>query len=227
MSQTIYTLVVDAFAPDIVAITVPLMEQYAEKIGAELVTITERLHPELPACMEKFQVRELAAERGDSWSLFLDADTLVHPDLPDLSTLTPPHSVVFNASDYAPVRFRPNGWSRRDGRHIAPGSWLVGGSRSVWSDLWFPITEPIGVACDQILPAAVERAAKIDAAHLLDDYVLSRNVARFGLRVHTVRALCAADPRLQSSEFFWHQYTATREQKAEQMLATLERWGMR
>jgi len=226
MRQTIYTLIVDGFSPEITALTVPLMERYAAKIDARFHVIAERRFPAMPVCYEKFQVRELACASGDEWSLFLDADVLVHPDLPDLSAFTPPHTVTFNAVDYGPVRFAPNDWSRRDGRHLAPGSWLVGGSRSVWSDLWAPLTESVEDAVSHITPTMQEQRSGITPTHLLDDYQLSRNIARYGLPVKTVMDLAAADPRLSGSEFFYHQYLIPPEIKEIQIRATLDRWGL-
>jgi len=76
--------------------------------------------------------------------------------------------------------------------------------------------------------------------HLVDDYALSRNIARFGLKVTTLNQLWAK-AGLQQAEFFFHQYLMPThdypgkdEQGKEVMLPgkvtlmkqTLERWNL-
>jgi hypothetical protein len=62
--------------------------------------------------------------------------------------------------------------------------------------------------------------------HLIDDYTLSRNIARFGLKVQTVIELCAqlgwrAPGGQPFSPFLFHKYTIPNEQKIKEMLMIL------
>src|SRR5271170_1397401 len=113
MKKTIYTLCVNNYAPEIQALTFPLMRHYADKIGADLVIITERKYPDMPITFEKFQVAEYAAARGDEWSIFLDADTLIDPEMFDVTNHVPQDTVLHNGSDFAGVRWSYDKYLKR------------------------------------------------------------------------------------------------------------------
>lgn len=64
----------------------------------------------------------------------------------------------------------------------------------------------------------------IDREHLIDDYTLSRNIARFGLKFTTVRAL---QEKLKDQSFYlWHWYTITTAEKIEKIKEVLLGWGI-
>lgn len=67
--KTVFTLNVDGYAPEITALTYPLIEAYAEKIGADFHIISERKFPEWPVTYEKLQIFELAREMGNDWNI--------------------------------------------------------------------------------------------------------------------------------------------------------------
>jgi len=52
---------------------------------------------------------------------------------------------------------------------------------------------------------------------------LSRNIARFGLKFKNFGQILT-ELGLDKANFFWHLYTITIEEKAKQMLETLETW---
>ena len=62
MSTTVYTVCVNDFAPKVTAITFPLMESYAKKIGAKFKVLTERKFPDMPPNYEKFQLYQESRE---------------------------------------------------------------------------------------------------------------------------------------------------------------------
>ena len=57
--KTLYTLVINDYAPQIRAITFPLMKHWAAKIGADFHVIDSRQWPEYHITYEKFQLYEL------------------------------------------------------------------------------------------------------------------------------------------------------------------------
>lgn len=66
--------------------------------------------------------------------------------------------------------------------------------------------------------------AYIDPRHLIDDYTLSRNIAKFGLKFTTVREIQA---RLNDQAMYlWHLYTLNLEQKIEETRKVIHAWGL-
>jgi hypothetical protein len=223
MKKTLYTLNVDNYAPDICALTYPLLKRYASKIGAEFFVIDQRKSPHLPPVIEKLQIYDIARERGDDWCVFFDSDALVHPDMPDVTEICPFDTVMHNATDYASCRFTYDDYFRRDGRHIGSGNWFTVASR--WClDLWHPLTDiTFEEAVARIKPTFAEGRADIKPDHLIDDFILSRNIARFGLKAISFRRIVAELGQLDSA-YLWHQYLMTKEEKLLGMEAVLNVW---
>ncbi len=224
--KTVYTLCVDNYSPGIRQLTYPLLRGYAEKIDAEFYEITERRFPEWPVTYEKFQIGDLASERRDEWILFFDADTLISSDQFDITSHLSKDTVAHNAKDIASVRWRYDEYFWRDGRSIGSCSWCVVASE--WClDLWARPDVPM----ERLLPMmsttlSEERSGLCPKAHLIDDYLLSRNIARFGLKFTTVKDICGSlglsDPLGQGrSPFLWHKHQISESQKLREMLAIL------
>ena len=131
----------------------------------------------------------------------------------------------------------------RDGRNVGSCNWLS--IASDWClDLWRPLDDlSPAEALSRIHPTVGEiRSGVVDTPHLIDDYVLSRNIARFGLKVqtlHTIQKRLAFD----NPEFYFHVYTSpvddftdgtkgedgeliTKPGKLTQLRETLKRWGI-
>ena len=85
LKKTIFTVNVDNFAPEVTEITFPYIKAYAHKIGAEFFEITARKNPDKPPAYEKFQIYDLGRLMRNDWNIFFDADTLIHPDYPDIT----------------------------------------------------------------------------------------------------------------------------------------------
>jgi hypothetical protein len=80
-------------------------------------------------------------------------------------------------------------------------------------------------ALDNINPIPNELANGITKEHLIDDYTLSRNIARFGLKF--ARAMdIQQQVGLGGAEFFWHQYTIPVDEKVVSMRHVLKTWGV-
>jgi hypothetical protein len=222
--KTLYTLNIGPYAPEITALTYPLLTAWARRIGAEFVVIDEARFPTWPICYEKLQIHERARERQDDWSIFLDSDALVHPDTPDFTRLIPRDTVAHNDVDMAALRWDYDEYFMRDGRHIGSGNWLA--IASTWClDLWRPLDDlNREEAVARIHPPAFEREAGITPEHLLDDYVLSRNIARFGLKFTTIKTV--QEQQHIAGEFFFHDYLLPVADKVKALKATLTRWKL-
>jgi hypothetical protein len=227
IKKTIYTLRVNEYAPEICSLTMPLMQAYAEKIGADLVTITERLRPEWPITIEKFQVAPLSRARGDDWAIFMDADTLVNPECPDFTNFLPKDTVAHNGKDLANVRWKYDHYFRRDGRNYGSCTWLVIASDWTVEDLWrLPDQTPEEAFSNIYITVGEHNSGQCKRDHLIDDYTLSRNIARFGLKATTLVDICGElgwknpDGRGANPHLF-HLYSITEEEKIRRMLGIL------
>jgi hypothetical protein len=220
MKKTIFLLNVDNFAPEITALTYPLIERYAKKIGAGVHMITDRKFPSYPPVYEKMQIFDLGREMGNDWNIYIDSDALVHPDMFDVTEFIKKDTVCHNGSDMANNRWRYDGYFRRDGRHIGSCNWFA--VASDWClDLWHPLTIPYEVALEQIFPIQNELNTVITRDHLIDDYTLSRNIARFGLKFRTVIDIIKEQG---GGNYFWHAYTVGIKEKVEMMKNLLCVW---
>jgi hypothetical protein len=219
--KTCYTLCVDGFAPEITEITFPLMKAWCDKHRYEFEIIDVRKWPQYPPVYEKFQVYDRATKNGDEFSIFYDADAMIHPDFFDPWEHIPKDHVFHNGSDMANLRWSYTNEFRRDGRNIAGGNWLTGASE--WTRvIWEPALGPnftFEEAVANIHPLVSERKTIITASHLIDDYLTSRNIAKYGLKFTSVMDVCK---RLQVPGYFWHQYVVKPEVKVEWMRAMLK-----
>jgi len=210
MKKVIFTLNVDNYAPEITALTYPLIERYAEKIGASVHQITERKHPDRPPVYEKMQIYDLAKKFQSDWNIYIDSDTLVHPDMFDPTEFIHKDTVMHNGNDMANNRWRYDNYFRRDGRHIGSCNWFA--VASDWClDLWHPLDIPYEEALPNIFPTQIELNTGITKEHLIDDYTLSRNIAKFGLKFTTV--LKMMETLGDNGNYLWHQYVHTTDEK--------------
>ena len=221
---TVYTLDVDGYAPEILALTRPWLERWVDKIGARLCVIDRRRWPNRPAVYEKLQIHDLARERGDDRIIYIDGDALIHPDMFDPTDHVPMDTVAHNGCDMAGNRWQYDEYFRRDGRHIGSGNWLAIGSS--WTlDLW---REQDDLTYEEILsrihPTQHERSLGIGPERLIDDYILSRNIARFGLKFTTIMAITEGWKR--PGDYFRHDYDLTQAAKVESLKAALVAWKL-
>lgn len=238
MKKTLYTLNVNGYAPEITELTFPLMKHYAAKIDAEFVVIKDRKYPEMPITFEKFQVGELAQIRGDEWSIFFDADTLIDPEMFSVTNHLPRNTVAHNGKDFNGIRWKWDKYMHRDGRGIGSCTWCVIASDWTVGDLWH---NPLGCNGDDTsiqqevlaeilsnihITVGEHNSGNCKTEHLIDDYLLSRNIARFGLAFKTVSEVCwdlgvRADGDRRVSPWLWHLYNIPNDLKVKRMLAVM------
>lgn len=224
MKKTLFTLNIENYEPQITAVTLPFLRQYADKIGAEFHIINDRKFPEFAPVYEKLQIYELG--RDNDWNIYFDADTLVHPDLFDVTDHLSKDTVLHWGSDMAGNRWRYDKYFRRDGRHIGSGNWFT--VASDWCiDLWKPLDDlSPEEALANIFPTTNERNLGIQPEHLIDDYTLSRNIAKFGLKFKTFREIQKEQER-ETEAYFFHNYQLVGEQKLAKIQETIAVWGLK
>jgi hypothetical protein len=210
MRKAVFTLNIDNYQPEIAAITRPFLRAYARKIGAEYIEITERKFPDWPVTYEKMQLYELGG--GYDWIIYTDLDTLVHPDTPDWTAVLRPDTVLHYGFDFSAIRWSMDDpYFRRDGRCIGSGNWLAIASN--WClDLWHPLDIPLEEAVKRIHVTVNEFNWGIRPEHLIDDFTLSRNIARYGLKAQNIMSLMK-ELWGGLSQWYWHKYDCTAEQK--------------
>ena len=224
MKKTIYTLNVNGYSKEITRLTYPLIEHYADKIGATFCVISERRYPSYAPVYEKLQIYELQLEREDDWSIYIDGDALVHPDFYDMTEFIHKDTVMHNGADLANIRWTYDRFFRRDGRHIGSCNWFTIGSD--WCrELWEPLKDlTYKQALANIRPTQFEANTVITRDHLIDDYVLSRNIAKYGLKFKTI--LDIMKELGDQGNYLWHQYTMDTEEKVRQMKEVLKSWNI-
>jgi len=221
IKKTIFVLNVDNYAPEITELTYPLIKKYANKIGADFFEITERKYPKLPPVYEKMQIYELGKKMGNDWNIYIDSDALIHPDMFDMTEFLSKDTVCHNGNDMANNRWRYDEYFRRDGRHIGSCNWFA--VASDWCiDLWHPLDIPYEEALGNIFPVLKELNTVITREHLIDDYMLSRNIARFGLKFKSLIKI--KEEIRDPGEYLWHQYIIGATEKVEQMKNILCIW---
>lgn len=203
--KCIFVLNIDDYAPEITNLTYPNLLCYAERIGAMFCRITERKFPDAPICHEKLQIHQLAQEMALDWAIYIDSDVLVHPDCPDFTEHLPRNTVAHVNCDMASIRWKYDRFFKRDGRNIGSANWFTICS-DLTIDLWKPLDDlSIQHAIENIHPTWRETNHGVDPAHLLDDYVLSRNIAKFGLKFTTLFALLQ---QMGHPINYWHHHYA-------------------
>lgn len=224
IKKTLYTLNINGYAPQITELTYPFLQMYAGKIGADFYVIDSRVYPDMPPVYEKLQIFELAKAHNNDWNIYIDSDALVHPDCLDITAYLPKDTVMHNGHDIASNRWTYDQYFLRDGRHIGSCNWFS--VASDWClDLWRPLDDlTYEEALTHIHPVVSELQTIITPEHLIDDYTLSRNIARFGLKFISFIEL---QRRIgDGGNYLWHQYTLTLEQKIRALSQAIRDWNL-
>lgn len=218
--KTLFTLNVDDYAPQITELTYPFLEHYARKIGAEFVIISTRKFPDYEPVYEKLQIYEIAQNMGNDWNLYFDSDAFINPEFFDITTYLPPDMVLHNGADNAGNRWVYDRFFQRDGRHIGSCNWFTVAS-SLCIELWKPLDDiSYEEAISRIVPTCFEHTSGVRGSHLIDDFVLSRNIAKYGLKFATLSAIQAKIS--DKATYLWHKYTISLEQKRHELKQTIK-----
>ncbi len=241
--KVVYTLDINNYQPAIKALTFPLMQRFADKIGAEFHPITERKFPGWPIVYEKLQIFELGKNGAacltggridrfepPDWNIFFDADALISPEMFDPTDHLSKDTVLFNGKDMSGVRWKADQYFRRDGRWCGACNWFA--CASDWClDLWRPLDDlTLKEAVANInITIGEHKSGLFRDNHLIDDYTLSRNIARFGLKHDTLIDLCGRmgwrNPHTGQpvSPYLFHLYAIDETEKINRMLDHLSK----
>lgn len=222
MKKTIFTLNIDNYAPEITALTYPFIERYAKKIGAEFVIIKKRKYPDYPMMYEKLQIYELG--KDNDWNIYIDSDMLVHPDLFDITEVLPEDTVLHYGFEFASNKFRYDNYFRRDGRNIGSANELTVASH-LCTDIWEPLSDmTIDDALNNIKIIHSEEIVGHSRGYGIDDYVTSRNIAKYGIKYKAFKDLLNEMGRL-NDEYFYHEWPVAEKDKAEKIREKLKSWN--
>lgn len=86
--------------------TYPWIEFYANKIGAEIFVISDRKFPGFPPVYEKLQIYKLSKKMKNDWNIYIDSDTLIHPETIDFTNYIKKDTVLHHGHDMANVRWK-------------------------------------------------------------------------------------------------------------------------
>jgi hypothetical protein len=223
MTKTIFLLNVNDFAPEVTKLTYPFIRCYADRIGAKIHIITERKYPEMPVTYEKFQIFSLARQFKSDWNIYIDSDALIHPEFLDITAHISKDTIAQYGQDIADIRWKVDEVFLRDGRMIGAGNWFT--VASDWClDLWHELDIPLAQALENIRPTPAELKAGVTREHLIDDYTMSRNIARFGFKHTTFQKIWKSvgieNPLVQ------HQYTLSMAEQARSHMKRILEWGV-
>lgn len=169
LSKVIHLLNINDFFPEMCVLAMPLIQEYAKKIGADINIIKERKFPEWPTTYEKLQIFELG--KNIDYNILFDLDLIVNPNSPDITELTPHYAVGLQEIYPADQMFYVNNYFIRDRRKIGVVGNLIVTTRYT-HDFWTPLEIPLDIAKKQL------------GRHwILDEYTYSNNIAKFGLNV--------------------------------------------
>ena len=157
------------YRPDITEYTLPNIKAYANKIGAEYKEITERKYPDWPITYEKMQIHELG--KNYDWNILCDADVLISKNMPDVTNVVPYNHVGAHGHYDISITVKdPDLYFARDGRQCGVATYFVVSS-SLMHDIWTPLEM-----------TAEEAKSKMKREFVIDEYCVSRNLARFGMK---------------------------------------------
>lgn len=222
--KTIFVLEVENYSKEIVRLTRPILELYAQKIGATIYPITTRKFPDFPPVYEKLQIFELGQELNNDWNIYIDSDAIVHPETMDVTTFLKPDTIMHHGTDFAQYRWSYDQYFLRDGRHIGSCNWFTVAS-SLCIDLWRPLDDlTMEQAVKNIHPIVQELDAGIEPSHLIDDYTLSRNIAKYGLKA--LNFLDLLKELNNTGNFFFHEYMVSEDKKVHDIKQCLRNWNL-
>ena len=202
------------------------MQLWADKIGADFHVIRDRIFPDWPCPYEKLQMYRIAQEQENDWNIFFDADCMVHSALPDITCQIPPDTVANKACDPASIRFASDRFFRRDGRNIGTAGWCIAVPASC-IEFWKPIED---LTYEEVLARCCPTPAEASAvgmkpSHLIDDFVMSRNLAMYGLKYTTLTEVFGR-MGVDANQYFHHDYFIPLADRLPGMRLMLNEWNI-
>ena len=220
MRKIIHVVNINDFFPELFALTYPTISAYAEKHGYMINMITERKFPDYPINYEKMQVYEDG--KNAEVNILCDADMLIHPEFPEVTKFLKRDSIAFNDNyniswKYHVDRIR---YFMRDGRDVGIATNFV-----VSSDWTHDVWEPLSLSQKDIEDLAKKENTDTGGAdgrgwgHYADEFALSYNMAKYGLKYTGVTWEDWMRP------FLIHTGTGDKNEALQIARDTLEKWN--
>ena len=220
MRKLIHVVNINDFFPELFALTYPTIRSYAERNGYMINMITERKFPDYPINYEKMQVYEDGKDA--EVNILCDADMLIHPEFPDVTEFLKRDSIAFNDNyniswKYHVDRIR---YFMRDGRDVGIATNFV-----VSSDWTHDVWEPLSLSQKDIEDLAKKENTDTGGAdgrgwgHYADEFALSYNMAKYGLKYTGVTWEDWMRP------FLIHTGTGDKNEALQIARDTLEKWN--
>ena len=226
MKKLVVTMCLNNWEPEITSRTFPLMKHYAKKIGADFWHIDQRKYPTMPIGYERFQIHDIADQYD--WVIQLDADLVMHPDMPDVTTMVNKDTILMSAPDNSTKRFLADKYFYRDGRFISvPGFFTV---TSDWcKDFWqLPDDLTPEEAIAKVIPTKEEwsrwEKKVLDGSHLVVDYIWSRNMARYGLKYKTLQEVFVLPLLKPIEDYIMHNAQLPAHHKRQHVIDVVEKY---
>ena len=184
MRKLIHVVNINNFFPELFALTSPTIRSYAERNGYMINMITERKFPDYPINYEKMQVYEDGKDA--EVNILCDADMLIHPQFPDVTTFLQRDSIAFNDNYNISWKYHVDRikYFMRDGRDVGIATNFV-----VSSDLTHDVWEPLSLSQKDIEDLAKKENTESENdpsqrgwGHYADEFALSYNMAKYGLK---------------------------------------------
>lgn len=168
MLKKLFVLRIGNYRPDLCEYTIPTIKNWASKNDYHYEEIIQRVFDEkYPITIEKMQVHGLGA--GSEWNILCDADLMLRPDFIDPVSFTNYNTVASSYHFDADQKFQVNKYFMRDGRNLG----LSGGfvlSSFMTHDIWKHLNPDVALEGTSRNP------------HLIDEYMISTNLAKYGLK---------------------------------------------
>ena len=228
MKKQVITLNINDYCPTLTKLTLPTIRRYAAKIGAEYKVIKEekiKLDPKSGHGGEKFQLYELTKDYD--WTIYIDADALVSPDTPDWTEMIGKNQVLFHGNDMFLTRFRATKYTRRTGALQGACTWFT--AHSDWcADLWHP-PDFNDISWEECMDCISPIIAELGTGHclkehLIDDFIVTQNIHRYGLNVKNV--LNDLLPKCPGN-YLWHIYNCDEIKKVHDCREVIKQWGIK
>lgn len=205
-SKCVHVTMMEGYQPAMCELTIPNLQEYAARIGADFNLITKPMFKAFPPNYERFQIFFDGSQY--EWNINIDADTVLHPDLPDVTEICDPRAFcTLYGMDAGHYFHTDHKVFIRDGRNQAVADQFTVSSRLV-HDVW----EPMGINY-----SIMKSFCKQDPRQV-SEYNLSYNLAKYGIRHSGI----PIDLRMHHSLMVTTENLVKPE---DQIRAKLEEWG--
>jgi len=213
--SAVYTLNINNYFPEMMKITIPLMKEYANRIGADFIEITERKFPTWHIVYEKLQIYEIGEHYN--WNIFFDGDCLVNPMLFEDLTKSDINNVLVKDGYRANVKFKMtpkiSSFFEEDKRNMGLSSCFIASSK-LCHNIWKPLDLTPQEAANEIIIGEHSKESATNNAQ--DELALSFNLAKYHLKYSGI-----------NQNFIFHPYDSIKDkEKLKQIKTVLKKWKL-